>query len=137
MDGPERVNGNRGRTALLSALTAAVIGFAAAGCGDDAPDEQATQPKADVVAQADDGAAEAAGVPSGDAHESPGNDLAKEELATAEQQPADDGKPGPASRPGSTANIKPDSGGEAGSASGPGSTTEVKPPKPGKPPHDS
>ena len=52
MDGPERVNGNRGRAALLSALTAAVIGFAAAGCGNDAPEEQASQPKVEVVAAA-------------------------------------------------------------------------------------
>ncbi|MEK6271485.1 MAG: hypothetical protein AABM42_02405 [Actinomycetota bacterium] len=134
MDEPERVNGNRGRAAVLSALTAAVIGFAAAGCGDDSPEEQATQPKAEVVAQADDGAAQAAGIPSSDAHGSPSDDVATEELATAEQQPADDGEPGLASRPGGTADIKPDSEGDAGTTSGPGSTTGVKPRKPGKPP---
>ena len=127
MDGPERVNGNRGRAALLSALTAGVIGFAAAGCGDAAPEEQATQPKAEVVG---------AGVPGSDAQGSLGDDVAKEKLATAGQQPADQGEPGSASRSGGTAAIKPGSEGEAGTTSGPGSTTGVKPRKPGKPPNE-
>jgi hypothetical protein len=136
MNGPERVSGNRGRTALLSALTAAMIGVAAAGCGDDAPEEQAAQPKAEVVSQTHDGARQGAGVPNSYAHGSPAAGPDTEGPTTAEQGPAHPGQPGTASGPGSTADITSDSGGQAGATSGPGSTAGLRPGKPRKPPRE-